>query len=235
MLDKYTCQGLEAAACQCQLTVEFRPMRLASFVMLIAGLFVVACNRAPAPAPPAAAPPPFRPVADVKQLMASVIEPAAEIYWDAVGSITDKNGTVEIAPKSEDEWIAVRNSAYVVAESGNLLMMDPRARDRGEWYRPLAVADRSRTARHPGSGGKECESGLRYRRGSVRRVCGLPRQVRGAADEAERHEQSWIVVRFSHPVMSLLSFVEWLASTRWSIALHESFSTSIPSSSRRTS
>ena len=109
-------------------------MRLATFlVVLIAALFVVACNRAPAPAPPAAPPPPFRPVADVKQLMASVIEPAAEVYWDAVGSITDKNGTVEIAPRTEDEWIAVRNSAYVVAESGNLLMMDPRAKDRGEW------------------------------------------------------------------------------------------------------
>ena len=106
-------------------------MSVTQAVLLCAALIGAGCNRPAAPpAPPAA---PFRPVADVKQLMSSVIEPAAEVYWDAVGTIVDKNGTVEIAPKTDDEWIAVRNSAYVVAESGNLLMMDPRAKDRGEW------------------------------------------------------------------------------------------------------
>lgn len=93
-------------------------------------LFVVvllsACDGAPQP-------PPFDPVADVKQLMVSVLEPAAEVYWDAVGSVIDANGTVEFAPKNDEEWDAVRNSAFVIAESGNLLMMTPRARDTGEW------------------------------------------------------------------------------------------------------
>ena len=32
-------------------------------------------------------PPPFEEVADVKQLMNSVLDPAAEVYWDAVGTI----------------------------------------------------------------------------------------------------------------------------------------------------
>jgi hypothetical protein len=91
-----------------------------------AALALLACDRAPPP-------PPFTAVADVRQLMASVIEPAAEVYWDAVGSVVDEKGTTEIAPKTEAEWTAVRNAAYVVAESGNLLMMAGRARDTGEW------------------------------------------------------------------------------------------------------
>jgi hypothetical protein len=77
--------------------------------------------------------PPFRPVADVKQLMATVVEPAAETYWDAVGTIIDQDGVTEIEPQTTEEWDAVRNSAVVVAESGNLLMMSTRARDGGEW------------------------------------------------------------------------------------------------------
>jgi hypothetical protein len=77
--------------------------------------------------------PPFEPVADVKQLMTAVLEPAAEVYWDAVGSVSDERGTTEFAPETDEEWAAVRNAAYVIAESGNLLMMEGRVRDRGDW------------------------------------------------------------------------------------------------------
>ena len=40
----------------------------------------------------AADPLPFDGVANVKLLMTSVVEPAAEVYWDAVGTIIDENG-----------------------------------------------------------------------------------------------------------------------------------------------
>jgi hypothetical protein len=80
-----------------------------------------------------AEPTPFSQVADVKQVMTSILEPAAEVYWDAVGTIIDENGTHEFAPDTPEEWEAVRNAAFVLAESGNLLMMRGRARDRGEW------------------------------------------------------------------------------------------------------
>lgn len=103
-------------------------MRYTLWLVLLGALLGCGCNRAAPPAPP-----PFRPVADVKQLMASVIEPAAEVYWDAVGSVVDANGTVEIEPKTDEEWGAVRNSAYVIAESGNLLMMSSRAKDQADW------------------------------------------------------------------------------------------------------
>lgn len=100
-----------------------RNLWLALFVLLLA-----ACSTAPPP-------PPYRPVADLKQLMASVVEPAAEVYWDAVGTIIDQKGVLEIEPKTIEEWDAVRNAAYVVAESGNLLMMPSRAKDTGDWMR----------------------------------------------------------------------------------------------------
>lgn len=78
-------------------------------------------------------PTPYLAVADVRQLMISVVEPAADVYWDAVGTVVDETGTTEIAPEGDEEWEAVRNAAFVMAESGNLLMMDERAVDRGAW------------------------------------------------------------------------------------------------------
>ncbi len=83
----------------------------------------------------APAPPPYRPVADLKQLMTAVLEPAAEVYWDAVGTIVDEKGAVDFAPQTVEEWDAVRNSAFVIAESGNLLMMGSRAKDGGDWMK----------------------------------------------------------------------------------------------------
>jgi hypothetical protein len=105
-------------------------MRHAAWLVLMGAFLGSGCNRTP-PAPP----PPLRPVADVKQLMASIIEPAAEVYWDAVGTIEDAKGVVEVAPSTDEEWAAVRNSAYAVAEGGNLLMMTGRARDNGDWMK----------------------------------------------------------------------------------------------------
>ena len=62
----------------------------------------------------------FTAVADVQQLMASIVDPAADFYWDAVGWIIDENGTEEIRPANDEEWEAVVNAAFLIAESGNL-------------------------------------------------------------------------------------------------------------------
>ena len=71
----------------------------------------------------------------MKQLMVSVIDPAADVIWGSVGSVVSAAGTEERAPKSDEEWAAVVNSAYVMTESGNLMMMGSRAKDSGEWMR----------------------------------------------------------------------------------------------------
>lgn len=105
-------------------------MRHTAWVGLAGALLASGCNR-----PPPAAPPPLRPVADVKQLMTFIIEPAADEYWDAVGTIEDAKGVVHVAPATDEEWAAVVNSAYVVTEGGNLLMMTGRAKDSGDWMK----------------------------------------------------------------------------------------------------
>jgi hypothetical protein len=99
-----------------------RPARL----LVLASVFAAAsCGGAD--------PPPFKPLADNKLLMTAMVDPNADLVWDAVKTIDTKEGTQEIRPRTEEEWTAVRNAAVTLAESGNLMMMVPRARDGGEW------------------------------------------------------------------------------------------------------
>ena len=67
--------------------------------------------------------------------MTAVVDPAADVIWGSVGTIVDEKGTEERAPKTDEEWAAVLNSAFVITESGNLMMMGSRAKDTGEWMR----------------------------------------------------------------------------------------------------
>ena len=76
---------------------------------------------------------PFHPVADTQLLMASVVDPHATVIWDAVATVIDEDGEHEVRPRTPEEWAVVRNSAVALAESGNLLMMAPRALDGDEW------------------------------------------------------------------------------------------------------
>ncbi len=75
----------------------------------------------------------FKPVASVKQLMEATIQPSSEVLFESVGTIVSSSGVEEIAPKNDEEWATVRHNALTLAESGNLLMIGPRARDKGEW------------------------------------------------------------------------------------------------------
>lgn len=79
--------------------------------------------------------PPFKPVANVDQVMDAVITPAAETYWGSVSTIVDKDGITENFPKTDEEWEAVWSAAMTIAESGNLLMMPSRATDDGDWMK----------------------------------------------------------------------------------------------------
>lgn len=81
------------------------------------------------------APPPIRLHADVKQLMASVIDPNADVIWDAVGTIITADGTEEIRPRDDEEWTQVAQSAWVVTEAANSLMIGNRPKDTGDWMR----------------------------------------------------------------------------------------------------
>lgn len=94
----------------------------------------------PAPEPPAAAAPrpegaapPFNSVMTVLELMQAVTVPAAETYWSSVQVTVDADGEHEFYPENDAEWAEVRLAALAIAESGNLLMIEPRAVDKGPW------------------------------------------------------------------------------------------------------
>jgi len=95
-------------------------------LMLAAAFGIGACGQPPAPSP-------YTEAVDLQELMLHVIEPAADVYWDPVGTVMDAEGTHEIAPANVDEWIAVENAAATIAESGNLLLIPERQRDDPRW------------------------------------------------------------------------------------------------------
>lgn len=92
-------------------------------------LTLVACN--PAPLPKAG--PPYKPVATLEEVMHGLVIPSAQIVWNSSGSILTVKGTEERRPRNEDEWIAVEAAAVTLMESGNLLMMEGRAKDGKKW------------------------------------------------------------------------------------------------------
>ena len=50
--------------------------------------------------------PPFRPVADVSQLMSRILDPAADLVWDAVGTVITEDEYNEWQPETDEEWTA---------------------------------------------------------------------------------------------------------------------------------
>jgi hypothetical protein len=109
-------------------------MKKVRMVAAIGALVCGACGGGPQP-------PPFKPVADVKQLMGP-IDASADVIWEATGEIISKDGVVQRRPKNQAEWDAVRNAAIMITESGNLLMMTPRAKDGDVWMeRSQAMID----------------------------------------------------------------------------------------------
>jgi hypothetical protein len=110
--------------------MQYKAMSLAACVVLS----LTACGRQ-APSGQTAAPSAddaFKPVATVKQVMLGITVPASNAVWAVPGE----------APADDAAWQAVEASALAVAESGNLLLMKPRAVDEAEWRQfALALVD----------------------------------------------------------------------------------------------
>jgi len=66
-------------------------------------------------------------------VMTWVLDPAADHVWASAGQIITEAETVDLAPTTDEGWVAVRHSAAVVAEAGNLLMLPAHARDQEDW------------------------------------------------------------------------------------------------------
>jgi hypothetical protein len=81
-------------------------------------------GQAAAPAPPPASP--LKPIAGVQDVMASMIDPAADFLWESVSTTVTRGKTVEKQPHTDAEWAEVRRQAIILTEGANLIMMDGR-------------------------------------------------------------------------------------------------------------
>ena len=63
------------------------------------------------------------PVASIKQLQEAMISPSSDTIFNVGRAV----------PANDEEWLVVRNAAVILAEAGNLLMLEGRARDAEQW------------------------------------------------------------------------------------------------------
>ena len=66
---------------------------------------------------------PFKTTMSMHEMMTWYLEPAADVIWDSAGFVITESGEFDLQPSTQEGWDDVRNSATVVAEAGNLLMM----------------------------------------------------------------------------------------------------------------
>ena len=109
------------------------PMRTFSWrgrlVLALAALCITAaCSTSePAPAPATASDAPqYEAAATVKDLMQSIVDPSADLVWNAVTTVQTAKGTIDTVPKTPEEWLKVRHGAVGLSEAANLLMMPGR-------------------------------------------------------------------------------------------------------------
>jgi hypothetical protein len=62
----------------------------------------------------------------IKDVMESMIDPSADTLWGAAGTVIDKQGTQDLSPKTQEQWLDVRRAAVRIIEGANLLMMPGR-------------------------------------------------------------------------------------------------------------
>jgi len=58
--------------------------------------------------------------------MQSLVAPSAQGLWDAVGTVSNAKGTVNLEPRTNEDWAAVRRHAVALIESTNLLLIPGR-------------------------------------------------------------------------------------------------------------
>ena len=99
-----------------------------SLLLFVFGIWFVLAGVRAANAPLAAPP-----VATVLELMDGIVAPAAQVIYDSVATIVDKEGIKETRPKNDREWANVAGNAAALIEASELLKMEGRARDQADW------------------------------------------------------------------------------------------------------
>src|SRR5262245_28326233 len=81
---------------------------------------------AKAPPPPPSSETHMKPVTGIQDIMASMVDPAADHLWESVATVANEKGVEEKRPKTDEDWKAVRTQAVILAEAANLLMVEGR-------------------------------------------------------------------------------------------------------------
>jgi len=98
----------------------------------------------------AQAPSTFQPVGTMSQLMVDIIYPTSDAIF-----YVERN-----VPQNDHEWGVLRMNALTLAESGNLLMMDRRARDQGDWIKDSKLLIEVGTAAYKAAQAKDLNAVL---------------------------------------------------------------------------
>ena len=101
---------------------------IVSVLLFVFGIWFVLAGVRAANAPLAAPP-----VATVLELMDGIVSPAAQVVYDSVATVVDKDGIKETRPKNDREWANVAGNAAALIEASELLKMEGRAKDQGDW------------------------------------------------------------------------------------------------------
>jgi hypothetical protein len=78
---------------------------------------------------------PFKPDFEIKDVMAHVVDAAADAMWEKQGWDYDHAGEHSLFPTTEAEWAATENHAATLAEAANALMIPGRAVDNDRWIK----------------------------------------------------------------------------------------------------
>ncbi|MGV7209160.1 cytochrome c [Oxalobacteraceae bacterium A2-2] len=114
--------------------------------------------------------PPYAAQITLQDLMNQIIDPEADVIWNATGSVATKKGIVERAPKTDEDWEAQRRAVVRLLEASNLLLIPDRK-----------VADKPFESAGPGVySSAEIQQEIDTRRAAFN---GLAMNLRGAAQQ----------------------------------------------------
>ena len=76
--------------------------------------------------PTSAPSPTLQPTAGIQDIMAFMIDPAADFLWESVSTSVTSAGVDEKQPRTDAEWNEVRKHAIILTEASNLIRMNGR-------------------------------------------------------------------------------------------------------------
>ena len=70
---------------------------------------------------------------EIHDLMAHLLDPAAEAIWDSAGFVITEEGEFSLEPKNQEEWDKVLYGAKVISESAFLLSRPEISENQKDW------------------------------------------------------------------------------------------------------